>query len=128
MEKKITTIKERILYYAKTQGISIEKLLESIDMTYGSFKGVAKKTSLNSDAIEKILTKYPDINPYWLLLGIDQPLITAPKREINNISDSDILNSYKEIISSIKSNLETKDKYIQKLEEEIERLKKEVEN
>lgn len=40
-------------------------------------------------------------------------------KEDGNSSDT-----YKEIISTLKSNLETKDKYIQKLEEEIERLKK----
>ncbi|MPT34208.1 MAG: helix-turn-helix transcriptional regulator, partial [Flavobacterium sp.] len=38
-------------------------------MTYGSFKGKAKEGSLNSDAIERILTNYPNINIEWLLTG-----------------------------------------------------------
>lgn len=69
MIENISSIKERILYYAKYQGIGIEKFLTSIDMTYGSFKGDAKKRSLNSDAIEKIYTTYPALNIEWLLSG-----------------------------------------------------------
>ncbi|WP_347066071.1 S24 family peptidase [Flavobacterium sp. WV_118_3] len=68
LEKK-NNIKERVLYFAKKQNISIEFFLKSIDMTYGSFKGKAKEGSLNSDAIEKILINYPDISIEWLLTG-----------------------------------------------------------
>lgn len=66
----MTNIKERALQIAKNQHVAYEKFSENIGMTYGSFKGEAKKTPLNSDAIEKILTIYKDINPEWLILGI----------------------------------------------------------
>lgn len=69
MDKKYTNIKERVLYFAKNQGISIEPFLENIGMTYGSFKGKAKEGSLNSTAIEEIYTKHPNINLEWLLTG-----------------------------------------------------------
>lgn len=69
MEKKFSNIKERVLYFAKNQGFSVEYFLSSIEMTYGSFKGKAKEGSLNSDAIAKILTNYPNINIEWLLTG-----------------------------------------------------------
>lgn len=62
-------IKERVLEIAESKGIPKEKFVESIGMTYGSFKGSQKKTSLNSDAIDKILTIEPDVNPMWLLTG-----------------------------------------------------------
>lgn len=69
MDIKISNIKERILYFAKNQNISYESFCESIGMTYGSFKGVAKKRPLNSDALEILITKYPEINCEWLLSG-----------------------------------------------------------
>lgn len=69
MDKNLTNIKERALKVAKINDISIEKFLKSIDMTYGSFKGKAKLGSLNSDAIEKILTLYPETDANWLITG-----------------------------------------------------------
>ena len=33
------------------------------------FKGIAKMTPLNSDAIANILSIYQDVNPEWLLTG-----------------------------------------------------------
>ncbi|MEO4005812.1 S24 family peptidase [Flavobacterium sp. CAU 1735] len=70
IDEKYTNIKERVLYFAKNQNIGIEFFLESIDMSYGSFKGKAKEGSLNSDAVAKILTTYPNINIEWLLTGV----------------------------------------------------------
>lgn len=69
MENKFTYIKERVLEIAEIKGIPKEKFFENISMTYGNFKGSAKKTPLNSDAIANILTIYPDISPIWLLTG-----------------------------------------------------------
>ncbi len=69
MEENYTNIKERLLYFAKNQSIGIENLLKNIGMTYGSFKGKAKKGSLNSNAIEEIYTKYPYLSLEWLLTG-----------------------------------------------------------
>lgn len=91
MDKKYTNIKERVLYIAESKGVSKEKLLESIGMTYGSFKGKAKNRSLNSDAIEKILTIYEDINPDWLLTGSgeinrDIDIINPNPQHLNKIT------------------------------------------
>ncbi len=63
------TIKERVLQIAEYKGFSKEKFFKIIGMTYGNFKGSAKKTPLNSDAVAKILTNFPEINPLWLLTG-----------------------------------------------------------
>ena len=43
-------------------------------MSYASFKGKAKFTPLNSDAIANIITIYPDVDCYWLLTGNGQML------------------------------------------------------
>ena len=74
MTEKNSTIKERVLYFAKLKGITKDKFCQDIDMTYGNFKGKAKYTPLNSDAIAKILTLYDDVNLDWLIGGNGNPV------------------------------------------------------
>lgn len=69
MERNLTNIKERILYYTDIKGFSKEKFFEELGITYGSFKGKAKEQALSSDIIERIITKYNDLDPLWLLTG-----------------------------------------------------------
>lgn len=69
MDNKFSTIKDRCLQLAKEKGFSLDEFCSKIGMTYGNFKGVAKKTPLNSNAIENILTIIPDVNLIWLLTG-----------------------------------------------------------
>lgn len=86
MDKFYTNIKERVLYFAKYKGVSIEKFLDSIGMTYGSFKGKAKEGALNSTAIEEIYTKYSDINLIWLITGKGEMIIDEKNYENNSSS------------------------------------------
>lgn len=69
MDNKFPNIKERVLQIAKHHSISYETFFEKIGMTYGNFKGKAKNTPLNSDAIANILSIYSDIDANWLLTG-----------------------------------------------------------
>lgn len=69
MENKFTSIKDRVVQIAEGQGISKESFFKSIGMTSASFRGKAKKTPLNSNAIVNIITKYPEVDLYWLLNG-----------------------------------------------------------
>ncbi len=69
MDNKFSTIKERCLELAKYKGFSREGFCNKIGMTYANFKGPAKKTPLNSNAIENILSIIPDVNLRWLLTG-----------------------------------------------------------
>lgn len=74
MDNKISNIKERVLQIAKYKGVGYEKFFEEIGMSYGNFKGKAKNTPLNSDAIDNILTKFPEINSDWLISNIGEML------------------------------------------------------
>lgn len=69
MVNKFTTIKERVVQVAKKQSISQERFFRSIGMTSANFRGKAKETPLNSNALANIITKYPEVDLYWLLLG-----------------------------------------------------------
>ncbi len=65
----MSNVKERILRFIEFKGLKKEKFFSGIGMSYGSFKGKAKKTPINSKAIEKILHIFPELNAEWLILG-----------------------------------------------------------
>ncbi|WP_052503492.1 hypothetical protein [Lacinutrix sp. Hel_I_90] len=69
MDKKNTTIKERILLIAKNKGISYEKFLSDLDLNYVNFKGKQKLTGINSNSIDRIVSDYPEIDLHWLITG-----------------------------------------------------------
>ena len=77
MENKFTNIKDRVVLIAEKQDISKEDFFKSIGMTSANFRGKAKETPLNSNAIVNIITKYPETDLYWLLRG-------STKNEANN--------------------------------------------
>jgi len=84
MVNKLTNIKERILHIADLKGFGREEFFEKIGMSYGSFKGTAKKRPLNSDALENILTIIPDANLYWIVSGEGEPVKNEKEYTIDN--------------------------------------------
>ncbi len=92
MAKKPSNIKERILHIAKIKGITQLKLCEIIDMKHGSFKGEARKTPLNSNAIAILFSVFPDMNLDWLFSGLGEPLKEKyPKMIIEDEKNSFLL-------------------------------------
>lgn len=77
MENKFTNIKDRVVVVAEKQDISKEDFFKSIGMTSANFRGKAKETPLNSNAIVNIITKYPDTDLYWLLSGSTKKVFSA---------------------------------------------------
>ncbi|MBB5334866.1 helix-turn-helix domain-containing protein [Chryseobacterium koreense] len=69
MDRKITNIKERILYFIENQGEKKEDFFQKLNLSYSNFKGPQKNSALGSDAIDRILTKYINLNPDWLITG-----------------------------------------------------------
>lgn len=69
MEKKKTNIKERVLQIAKKEGYSYQSFFDLVGLSYSNFKGIQKESSLGSDAIDKILSNFPDIDLHWLITG-----------------------------------------------------------
>ena len=100
----------RLLYYTDFKGYTKEIFFKELGITYGGFKGNAKNQSLRSDSIERIITKYPDINPIWLLTGKGEMII-----------DEDVL-----IMLEGNPKTDNTDKYILALERENNLLTKEV--
>ncbi len=69
MGNKFSNVKERILHLAEIQEGNKQSFFKKIGMTYGNFTGEAKKTPINSTAIENILLNYPNTNLEWLITG-----------------------------------------------------------
>lgn len=80
-------IKERILQVVEYKGIKKEEFYQKIGMSSANFRGKAKETPINSNAIANILTCIPEINLLWL--------ITGEGKMFNNIDDS--TNNFKSI-------------------------------
>lgn len=69
MDKNISNIKDRVLQIAKNKSISYEKFFGGLGVSYANFKGRQKESALGSNVLEKIISKYPEISPVWLLTG-----------------------------------------------------------
>ena len=63
------TIKERVMQILEHKGIAKENFFTQIGMTSANFRGNAKLTPLNSNAIANIFAIIPDLNLAWLITG-----------------------------------------------------------
>jgi hypothetical protein len=80
MENIFTNIKERVVEIAERQSITKEEFFKSIGMTSANFRGKAKDSPLNSNAIVNIITKYPETDVHWLLFG-DANVVQEPSKD-----------------------------------------------
>ncbi len=62
-------IKNRIIKVLEYKSIRKEEFYKKIGMSSANFRGKAKETPINSNAIENILSEIKDLNPDWLLTG-----------------------------------------------------------
>lgn len=109
-------IKDRVVQILETKGIAKESFYVKIGMTSASFRGNAKKTPLNSTAIENILSIIPDLNPDWLLTG-KGPMLreSSPKEEPLQVPQQ----PNTEIIQVLLSKIEQQAQEIGKLKERL---------
>ena len=119
MENIFTNIKDRVVQIAEEQDISKEEFFRSIGMTSASFRGKAKESPLNSNAIVNIITNYPDVDLYWLLNGSTQKVPSDTK---NLVEESE-----KEYQRTCKS-CDEKDRIITILQQQVTDLKSDKED
>lgn len=81
MDNLSLTVKERILLIAGHAKMSKIEFFKDLGMSYANFKGEQKKSGLSSDALLKVFSKYPEINPSWLLLGEGEMVRNQSRKE-----------------------------------------------
>lgn len=118
MNKKFSNIKSRIVHFVEYQGLPKGEFFDDIGLTPQNFRGRALNTAVNSDAIAKILLKFPDLNPYWLILGKGEMLISDKKMvaEVAALYGSPNL---EEEVRNLKAWLRDKEKLISHLEDKL---------
>jgi len=119
MEKKISNIKDRVIQFIDYKGFKREDFFNEMGLSYSNFKGPQKKSALNSDSIDKILSKYPEININWLVLGV------GPMTKTYNLENKQTETTVQES-SPVYHNDAVKDERIRSLEREIELLREMV--
>ncbi len=118
-------IKDRIIQVIENKGIGKENFYTEIGMTSASFRGKAKKSPINSNAIENILSVIPDVNPEWLLTGKGDMLKKGVENEkaVNEPQEKYGVD-YKEMYMDAKYTIEIQKKYIESLESQLNTKRK----
>src|SRR5690606_31554747 len=134
LDKKMSNIKERVLQIAESKKISKTDYFQDLGLSYANFKGMQKNTGLNSDAVAIILSKYPDINPAWLIIGEgsmyrkeaavvrDEGIPYQEPIVINEIEHT-LIDALKLVISSQEKTISSLEKQLAILENEVHGLK-----
>ncbi len=65
-EQKISPIKDRILHFAGSLGISKREFYSKIQVSRGTLES---KTGITEDVLAKFIATYPDVSLNWLLTG-----------------------------------------------------------
>lgn len=117
-EKKITTVKERILYLVESKGFAVSTFFEESGIGYNNFKGKKLQSSPRADILEKLITSIPEANLRWIILGEGSMFLKDNNADKVNIDSPD-----PKIISELMSRIDAKDKEIGELREEIGALR-----
>lgn len=75
-EQKISPVKQRILYFAKTLDISKRSFYEKIGVSRGTLES---KTGITEDIVAKFIAVYPQVSLEWLIRGEGDMLVSREK-------------------------------------------------
>ena len=123
-------IKDRMIEFIDSKSIVKEKFYKIIDMTSANFRGRARTSPINSNAIKNMIEHYPDLNLYWLITGKGEMINSSSSDTITTITDngsdrnSNNKNNYYTYPPESESKmLSVKDYEIQSLKDSIQSLR-----
>lgn len=79
-KQKISPIKQRILQFVDTLGISKRDFYAKTGISRGTLES---NTGITEDTITKVFAAFPDLNPSWLFIGRDNMLTNQNGGENN---------------------------------------------
>lgn len=112
-EQKISPIKQRILYFADTLGISKREFYTKIGVSRGTLES---NTGITEDVLAKFIAIFPEIDLYWLILGEGSMYRTPRVMEEAPSSDRD------EVVRLLREKVADQQKIIDLLEEKVDAL------
>lgn len=112
-EQKISPIKQRILYFADTLGISKREFYTKIGVSRGTLES---NTGITEDILAKFIAIFPEIDLYWLILGEGSMYRTPGVMNEPPQPDRD------EIVRLLREKIDDQQKIIDLLEEKVEAL------
>jgi hypothetical protein len=118
-------IKSRVLLIAENKGIRKTEFFNDLGLSYANFKGIQKTTALNSDAIVTILSRFPDIEPEWLLTGNGEMFRqdTVARDTADLYQEPVVVNEIEHtLIDALKMVIATQEKTIESLEKQLAAL------
>jgi len=112
-EQKISPIKQRILYFADTLGISKREFYTKIGVSRGTLES---NTGITEDILAKFIAIFPEIDLYWLILGEGSMYRTPGVMNEAPPPDRD------EVVRLLREKVADQQKIIDLLEEKVEAL------
>lgn len=79
LQQNISPIKQRILYFAGTLGISKRDFYSKIGVSRGTLES---KTGITEDVLTKFFATFPEVNVEWIMSGIGDMIKTKRTPEV----------------------------------------------
>lgn len=112
-EQKISPIKQRILYFADSLGISKREFYTKIGVSRGTLES---NTGITEDILAKFIAIFPEIDLYWLILGEGNMYRASNVMTEASPPDRD------KYVQLLESKIEDQQKIIDLLEEKVDAL------
>lgn len=80
-KQNISPIKQRILSFAETLGISKREFYSQIGVSRGTLES---KSSITEDVMARFIARFPQVSPSWLLTGKGDMIISTHNKYIKN--------------------------------------------
>lgn len=93
-EQNISPIKQRILFFAGTLGISKRDFYAKIGVSRGTLES---KTGITEDVITKFFATYPEVSVEWLMTGEGEMLKNSPSCKEKKQENSDLVERIPEV-------------------------------
>lgn len=93
-EQNISPIKQRILFFAGTLGISKRDFYAKIGVSRGTLES---KTGITEDVVTKFFATYPEVSVEWLMTGRGEMLKNSPSCKEKKQENSDLVEKIPEV-------------------------------
>lgn len=136
---KITTIKERILFYLEEKSIKKESFYRETGMSASNFKGAGLKSDLGIDKVVKVLEVYPELNAHlhWLIKGegaldlsSSEKVYEVEEQELqpdHMLKSKDFNEDIGDLLANIYAQYNTQDKSLLFIQNQISKMEKKLE-